>query len=79
MKKNVFVITFKGLPIKQIAQIFLEGGSPTLKPFLTNGERIKAEHLWISFVQNEIIIKSDNYQQLKKDLNLYFDQENIRC
>ena len=27
----------------------------------------------------KVIIKSDNYQQLKKDLNLYFDQENIRC
>ena len=35
--------------------------------------------MWIRFTQN-YIIKSDNYKQLKKDLNLYFDEENIiRC
>ena len=49
-----------------------------LKPFATTGERIKAENLWIRFTQNDII-KSDNYKQLQKDLNLYFDEENIRC
>ena len=30
MKQKAFFITFKGLSIKKIAQIFLEGKSPTL-------------------------------------------------
>ena len=31
MKKKAFFIIFKGLSMKQITQIFLEGESPTLK------------------------------------------------
>ena len=30
MKQKVFFITFKGLSLKQIKQIFMEGESPTL-------------------------------------------------
>ena len=32
-----------------------------LKPFVTTGEKIKAENLWIRFTQDDII-KSDNYK-----------------
>ena len=47
-----------------------------IKPFVRTGERIKAENLLIRLTQDNII-KSDNYKQLKKDLNLSFDEENI--
>ena len=34
MKKKTFFITFKGLSLKQIKPVFLEGGSPTLTYFV---------------------------------------------
>ena len=41
MKEKAFFIFFKGLSIKQITQIFLEGGSPTLSHFTKRKTRKK--------------------------------------
>ena len=38
-------------------------GTLNLKPFVSAGERIKAKHLWVKFIQNDI--KSNNYKQLE--------------
>ena len=46
--------------------------------FITIEEKIKAEDLWIKFIQMDIY-KLDSYKQLKKDLNLFVEDGIIRC
>ena len=36
MKKKTFFVIFKGLSLKQIKQIFLEGESPTLSEWFSD-------------------------------------------
>ena len=46
--------------------------------FIMAEERVKAENLWIRFIQMDIY-KLDSYKQLKKDLNLFVEDDLIRC
>ena len=46
--------------------------------FIMAEERVKAENLWIRFIQMDIY-KLDSYQQLKRDLNLFVEDDLIRC
>ena len=41
-------------------------------------EKVKTENLWIRFIQMDIY-KLDSYKQLKKDLNLFVEDDLIRC
>ena len=50
----------------------------TIRRFIMAEERVKAENLWIRFIQMDIY-KLDNYKQLKKDLNLFVEDGLIRC
>ena len=46
--------------------------------FIMAEERVKAENLWIRFIQMDIY-KLDSYKQVKKDLNLFVEDDLIRC
>ena len=46
--------------------------------FIMAEERVKAENLWIRFIQMDIY-KFDSSKQLKKDLNLFVEDDLIRC
>ena len=46
--------------------------------FIMAEERVKTENLWIRFIQMDIY-KLDSYKQLKKDLNLFLEDDLIRC
>ena len=46
--------------------------------FIMAEERVKTENLWIRFIQMDIY-KLDSYKQLRKDLNLFVEDDLIRC
>ena len=67
MKQKAFFITFKGLPMKQITQLFLEGESPTLNFYTVLLLKIYDQRRQLNiFIKDAMILRNIAFERVKR-------------